>query len=193
MNYEKRAQRPRTRAEQLKAALTSPFASGDINIQLTSLFGDEPNSGGSYMRSLLHIDAKDLTFKEAADGSRTAELEMVAVAFGDNGQIVDQLSYPQTVHAANAADYQRMLEKGLVYILNFPLKKGGPYQMRVAVRDATSERTGAAMQFVEVPELTNNRLALSGIVLSSATEADKTSATEQDVRSGPAVRQLARG
>lgn len=185
--------RTRTRAEQLKAALTSPFASGDVNIQLTSLFGDEPNGGGSYLRSLLHIDAKDLTFTQATDGTRTAELEMVAVAFGDNGQIVNQLSYPQTVHATTDADYQRRLQDGLVYILNFPLKKGGPYQLRVAVRDATSERIGAAMQFLEAPDLTSNRLALSGIVLSSAAEVDKATAAEQDIRSGPAVRQLRPG
>jgi VWFA-related protein len=190
---EDKRRKPRTREEQLTAALISPFASGDVNVQLTSLFGDEPNGGGSYLRSLLHIDAKDLTFKEEAGGARTAQLETVAVAFGADGQIVDQFSYPQTVHAANAADYQRMLDDGLVYILNFPIKKGGPYQMRVAVRDAMSERTGSAMQFVEVPDLTKNRLALSGIVLSSADEADKTSAAEQDIRSGPAVRQLKQG
>ena len=188
-----RARAPRTREEQLKEALTSPFASGDINIQLTSLFRDEPRGGVGYLRSLLHIDAKDLKFTKATDGTMTAELEMMAVAFGDNGRVVDQLNYPQTVYAANATVYQRMLEQGLIYILDFPLKKGGPYQMRVAVRDATSERTGAAMQFVEAPNLASNRLALSGIVVSSATEATKGSAGEQDIRSGPAVRQLRQG
>jgi VWFA-related protein len=190
---EDRRGRPRTRAERLTAALTSPFASGDIRIQLTSLFGDEPDGGGSYLRSLLHIDAKDLTFREEPGGARTAELEMVAVAFGDNGQIVDQLSYPQTVRAMNATDYERMLKDGLVYILNFPLKKGGAYQMRVAVLDAASERNGTAMQFVEAPDLTKDRLALSGIVLSNAAEVDKASAAEQDIQSGPAVRRLRPG
>ena len=193
LSDEDRRSRPKTRGEQLTAALISPFAAGDINVQLTSLFGDEANGGGTYLRSLLHIDANDLTFKEDAGGTRTAELEMVAVAFGDNGQIVDQLSYPQTVRAAKADDHERMLRDGLVYILNFPLKRGGPYQMRVAVRDGTSERHGTAMQFVEAPDLTKNRLALSGIVLSSAAEADKTSAADQDVQSGPAVRRLRQG
>src|ERR1044072_6960576 len=107
VNYENREQRPRSREEQLKAALTSPFASGDIDVQLTSLFGDEPKGGSSYLRSLLHIDAKDLQLTQAKDGSRAAELEMVAVAFGDNGQVVNQLSYPQTVQAANEADYKK--------------------------------------------------------------------------------------
>lgn len=193
VNYESRAQRPQTREEQLKAALTSPFASGDISIQLTSLFRDDPRGSVGYLRSLLHLDAKDLKFTEATDGTRTAEVEMVIVAFGDNGQVVDQLSYPQTVHAANATAYQKLLDQGIVYILDFPLKRGGPYQMRAVVRDATSQRTGAAMQFVQAPDLATNRLALSGIVLSSAAEADKASVGEQDVRSGPAVRELRPG
>ena len=186
LNYENREQRPRTRNEQLKAALTSPFASGGINIQLTSLFGDEPRGGGSYLRSLLHVDAKDLEFTKAPDGRRTAELDMVAVAFGENGQIVNQFNDSQTVYATTDADYQRLLDNGLVYILNVPLKKGGPYQMRVAVRDATSKSIGSAMQYVEAPDLMNNRLALSGIVLSNASE-------QQDIQSGPAVRQLRQG
>jgi VWFA-related protein len=190
---EDRSVRPRTRAEQLTAALISPFASGDVDIQLTSLFGDEPNGGGSYLRSLLHINATDLAFKEEPGGVRTAELEMVAVAFGDSGQVVDQLSYPQTVRAASDAEYQRMLKDGLVYILNFPIKKGGPYQMRVVVRDVSSERNGTAMQFIEVPDLTKNRLALSGIILSNAVEAEKASSAEQDIQSGPAVRRLRQG
>lgn len=186
-------ERPRTRAERLTAALTSPFASGDIDIQLTSLFGDEPNGGGTYLRSLLHIDAKDLRFKEEPNGARTAELEMVAVAFGDNGQVVEQLSYPQTVRAMSATDYERMLNEGLVYILNFPLKRAGAYQLRVAVIDAASELTGTARQFVEAPDLKTDRLALSGIVLSSAAEVEKASASEQDIQSGPAVRRLRQG
>ena len=193
INDEARAKAPRTREEQLRLALTSPFASGDLSVQLTSLFRDEPRGGVGYLRSLVHIDAKDLKFTKATDGTMTAELEMVAVAFGDNGRVVDQLNFPQTVHAANSIVYQRMLDQGLIHILDFPLKKGGPYQMRVAVRDATSERTGAAMQFVEAPDLASNRLALSGIVLSSTMETDKASTAEQDIRSGPAVRQLRQG
>ncbi|MCA1605493.1 MAG: hypothetical protein LC775_08510, partial [Acidobacteria bacterium] len=188
---EDRRTRPRTRAEQLTAALISPFASGDVRVHLTSIFGDEPNSGSTYLRSLLHIDARDLTFKEEAGGVRTAELEMVAVAFGESGQVVDQFGYPQAVRATNDAEYQRMLQDGLVYILNFPIKKGGPYQMRVVVRDATSEKNGAAMQFIEAPDLSKNRLALSGIVLSGLA-ADKP-ADAPEPQSGPAVRRLRQG
>jgi hypothetical protein len=65
--------------------------------------------------------------------------------------------------------------------------------MRVVVRDAVSERNGTAMQFIEAPELAKNRLSVSGIVLSDATVAEKATAAEQDIQSGPAVRRLRQG
>ncbi|HUE82873.1 MAG TPA: VWA domain-containing protein [Pyrinomonadaceae bacterium] len=175
----------RTREEQMTAAIISPFARNEIGLRLTSLFGDEPG-GGTYMRSLLHIDASHLEFKKSPEGAHTAELEMLAVAFGDNGQVVDQFGYPQSVKVDSDADYQEVLKNGLIYVLNFPIKRGGPYQMRVAVRDGASERVGAAMQFVEAPDLSKNRLVLSGIVL-SAVEA------ETEPQAGPAVRRLRQG
>jgi VWFA-related protein len=199
---EERRRKPRTREEQLAAALVSPFASGDVRLRLTSLFGTEPESGATYLRSLLHIDARDLLFKDAAGGGRVADVEMIAVAFGNNGQAVDQLSYPQTVRVNSDEEYQRLLQSGLVYVLNFPMKQAGAYQMRVAVRDSASERTGAAMQFVEVPDLDKKHLALSGIVLSGLNPASpgniaapsKSGAeTAADVQTGAAVRRLRQG
>lgn len=187
---EDRSASRRERQEKLSAALTSPFASAEVRLQLTSLVGDEPNGGGAYVRSLLHVDASDLTFKEEANGARLAELEMVAVAFGDQGRVVDQLSYPQTVRAANEAEHQQVLRNGLVYILNFPIKQGGPYQMRIAVRDALSERIGAAMQFVEVPDLSKNQLSISSILAGGVTE-NESAAIESE--SGPALRRFRQG
>ena len=39
---------------------------------------------------------------------------------------------------------------GIFYFLTVPIKKPGVYQLRVAVRDESSERVGSASQFVEV-------------------------------------------
>ena len=182
------------REEQLTKALVSPFASGDVSVRLTSLFGTDPANGAPYIRSLLHVDANDLSFKQGSDGARATELEVVVVSFGADGQVVNQESYPQTVSARDEQEYQRLLQNGLVYILNFPIKKAGAYQMRVAVRDSSSERTGAAMQFVEAPDLGKNRLALSGVVLSGVEQAAAGAATTTtDLRSGPAVRRLHQG
>jgi VWFA-related protein len=182
--------KPRTRDAQIAEALVSPFASGDVGVRLTSLFGVE-QGGGPYLRSLLHVDARDISFRESGGGKRQAELDMVAVAFGADGRAVEQFSFPQTVAADSEEAYQRLLAHGLSYILNMPLKRGGPYQVRVAVRDAGSEKVGAAAQYVEAPDVDKKRLALSGIVLSGLPAGQ--GAAEDDPRLGPAVRRLPRG
>lgn len=188
--------RPQTRDEQFVAALLSPFASGDIGLKLTTLFGDEPN-GATYVRSLLHVDARNISFKQNADGSRVTPLEIVAVAIGDNGQVIDQLNFPQTVTVANEEAYQRLLSDGLSYLLNFPFKKPGAYQLRVAVRDGSSERLGGARQYVEVPDLSKNRLALSGIIVSgigvTPPSAGGRDSDDLNSQSGPVRRQLRQG
>jgi VWFA-related protein len=187
---EEQRARPRTRDEQLSAALLSPFSSGEVGVNLTSLFSTDPKSGAPYIRSLVHVDARDLSFKEAG-GARAADLDVVVVAFGADGRVVDQASYPQEARAADEQEYQKLLQNGLTYVLDFPVKGAGAYQMRVAVRDSSSERVGAAAQYVEVPDLGKRRLVLSGVVVSGADPAG--GAAAPDSQSGPALRRLSRG
>jgi hypothetical protein len=61
--------------------------------------------------------------------------------------------------------YDEALKKGMVYGIHIPVKKPGPYVVRAAVRDAATEGSGSADQYVEVPDVESGRLALSGIVL----------------------------
>ena len=65
--------------------------------------------------------------------------------------------------------------------------------MRVAVRDTSSERLGAAMQYVEVPDLTKNRLTLSGVVVSGIEANKPTGSSDSNPQSGPALRLLRQG
>jgi VWFA-related protein len=184
--------KPPTREQQLAAAILSPFSSGEVRVRLTSLFGTEPGGGTPYIRSLLYVDAHDLSFKEEGGGSRATALDVVVVAFGEDGRPVDQASYPQQVRTADEQEYQRLLQNGLTYVLDLPVKKVGAYQMRVAVRDSSSERVGAAAQFVEVPDLGRQRLTLSGIVISGIDTASGAAAVP-DPQASPALRRLRQG
>src|SRR5258706_14248368 len=86
----RRAPGQRTVAQQLLGALTSPFGSTGVHLQLTSLFGND-SKAGSIMRSMLHIDARDLTFTTEANGMHKCLFDVLAMTFGDNGVPVDQL------------------------------------------------------------------------------------------------------
>ena len=58
-----------------------------------------------------------------------------------------------------------MQEAGLLYNLVVPAKKPGAYQLRIAVRDTASERTGSASQYVEVPDVKKGQLVSSDLHL----------------------------
>ena len=78
------------------AAVTSPFAGGEIRMRLSSFFGRSADLG-PVVQSVMHVDARDLAFTEAPDGIRLAQLEVMAMTFGDNGQVADQHSRRYTV------------------------------------------------------------------------------------------------
>lgn len=154
-----------TPQRQILKALTSPFASGDISLRLTPLFGSNARTG-PFVRSLVHISAKDLTFEDKPSGSREAVINIAAYTFGDNGIVVDSVG---EIHTLTLTDelYRKALNGGLVYSLSVPIKNGGAYQLRVAVQDGKSNKVGTASQFINIPDIKKDRLALSGIALSS--------------------------
>jgi hypothetical protein len=168
---------PVTPRQQIFAALTSPLRSGDIDLRLTSLFADDVQTG-SFMRSFLYVNGRDLKFNEDTDGWQTATFDIVAMIFGDNGTTVDEVSRTETIKA-RADTLREIREKGFVSTLTFPIRKPGGYQMRVVMRDSSTSRIGSASQYIEVPDLKRQRLALSGILLQRFQTDQKASAQKQ--------------
>jgi VWFA-related protein len=174
-----------TRIGQLVGALASPFASGDVPLRLTSLFGGD-RAGGAVVTSLMHIDMSGVKFTDEADGRHKAVIDLIALTFGEQGNVVGEINRTETVRV-RAEAYDIVRRDGLVYQMQVPVKKPGAYQLRVAVRDAATERLGSASQFIEVQDLKKDRLALSGIVLQSSdtTAASFAPANAEDARKEP--------
>jgi VWFA-related protein len=153
--------------QQLQQALVSPFGVTGIDLRMNAVFGEDPKIG-PFVHSLLHINAKDLNFSDDKDGEKKAKIEILAMAFGDNGQVVDQLvkGYDLTLSGER---YKELLKEGFIYEFTLPVKKAGAYQYRVAVRDAIGGSVGSASQFIQVPDLKKKGLTLSGIVIQQMT------------------------
>jgi VWFA-related protein len=185
--------KPQTRTGQLMAALVSPFGAAGVNLRLTSFFIDTPGNGGTSVRSMLLIDPRTLTFERQPDGQQQTKLDIVAVTFGEDGRVIDQLNRIETIRVP-ADSLERFKREGMVYDLNVPVKKPGAYQLRIAVRDTATERTGSASQYVEVPDLRKKRLTLSGLVVASpAPQAQVLPAGLSDQQTDPATRRFRRG
>ncbi|HEY0545826.1 MAG TPA: VWA domain-containing protein [Pyrinomonadaceae bacterium] len=198
---------PKSRVVQLSRAIVAPFNSGDVDVRLTSLFANNAKSG-SFLRSLLHVDSNKLTFAEEADGWRKLVFDIMAVTFGENGTIVDEVSRTETVRV-RGEQYRLIMQNGFDYRLIVPVRKAGAYQLRAALRDTASQRIGSASQFIEVPNINKNRLTLSGLVVNgfdpdklknnaptldaSLQNAAVTAKPILDPQAGPGVRRLRRG
>jgi len=159
--------RPMTVRETATRTLLSPFGAQDIEVDLTSFFTHD-KIAGSIVRSFVYIDAKDLIFQKIDDRHR-AIIELHGVAFGDNGTVVAQIGRGATMNLIDR-DYEHAMRNGLALRFDIPVRRPGAYQVRIATLDKTSSKVGTAGRFVEVPDLTKKKLAVSGIVLGTAAE-----------------------
>jgi hypothetical protein len=116
------------------------------------------------VHSFLHVKASDLTFTTEPDGTHKTSFDIVAISFGDNGRVVEQLGYTKYLTVKDK-EFLSFLANGFVYNIRLPIKKAGGYQLRTAIRDRASSRIGSASQFVEVPDIKKDRLMMSGILM----------------------------
>jgi hypothetical protein len=187
---------PMTTNGQLSKALISPFGANEITVRLTTVFTNFET--GSLLRSLLYINAQDLVFADEPDGGHVATFDLGIILFGDNGVVVDQQTREVKLRLSKET-YQGALQSGLVYTLDTPLKRSGAFQYRIALRDQSSARIGSAGQFIQVPNLANGHMTLSGLVLlkdlpATTAGADPSSQNAREaISAGPALRQFHQG
>ncbi|OLE52746.1 MAG: hypothetical protein AUG51_16325 [Acidobacteria bacterium 13_1_20CM_3_53_8] len=211
---------PHTRNEQLISALKSPFKATGVDLRMTSLFANDAQAG-SFMRSLLHIAAHDLTFTDDGEGWHKSTFDVLAITFGESGRVVDEMGLTHNIRVSDRT-YRRIMQQGFDYMITVPVKKPGAYQLRVSLRDTASERLGSVSEFIEVPDITKNRLMLSGIIMSGSeaasarpaaaatgaqsqvnenaqnpaqvlTQQSETEVRSADTQAGPVLRQLRQG
>ena len=156
---------PATPAQQLVRTAISPFAATDIALRATTLPGYSPEQG-SFVRTLLHIDARALTFADS-EGKRTASADVLGMVFDQDGTEVAHLSTGFSV-ALTSEGAEDALRDGLAYTLRIPIRQPGGYQLRFAVRDRQSGALGTAGEFLEVADVARGAFSLSGIVLRNA-------------------------
>jgi VWFA-related protein len=155
-----------TREAEIVHALQSPFAAGAIHPRMTAVFSNAPQSG-SFINAWLYFNPNELKWSNEPDGNHKAVIDVAAAAFDENGLSLAPIDTTFTLKLTSQ-NYDEALKKGMVYGIRVPITRPGPYVLRAAVRDAATEGSGSADQYVEVPDVGSGRLAMSGIVLQEA-------------------------
>jgi VWFA-related protein len=167
----KPAAAPTTKREQLLAAIQSPLARRDIDMDAALLYKGKPDGGDIDVQVL--VDPRKLAFTQAGE-QRTANYDVSGFVFDQVGK--QRGGFDNTVNVTLTADeYNRALKAGLPYLGQVSLPPG-IYQVRIAVRDNTNEAIGTISRYLEVPDLAKGRLAVSSVLLGSVA-AGETKAT----------------
>lgn len=161
-----RAERETDAHGEISKALFSPFSAAGVRVGLTALF-TQPRPASPELSLLLHVDARDLSFTLGATGRHDAGFEVVARVAGERDEPA-QVATKEAVLRLEESSFAEAMRMGVTYRVSVPAQRAGLYEVRVAVRDTASGKLGSAREFVEVPELKNGRLALSGVLAYNA-------------------------
>jgi VWFA-related protein len=145
------------------AAISSPLVRRDIDLQLTPFYSDD-SKHEPVIATLLHIDASQLHFSQE-DGRYKSKLNLIGFVLDSSGKTVDGFSDELNINLL-PQHYEQSLKTGFL-ATRYLTVKPGVYQMRVLVRESETGKLGTANNYIEVPNLKSDRLALSSIFTSA--------------------------
>ncbi len=168
------AARPKyaTRQQQMMATVQSLFNKSDLLVRITALYRRGPK-GQTVVHNLLYVDPRSIVFQTDLYGRRYAALDVVILA---SGQTTDPLAAISRHIAIDAEDekLKQLLKEGLLFTLDVPVKQAGAYQVRACVLDSTSRAAGSAGQYIDIPDLKRQHLAVTTPLIDDMASAGET-------------------
>jgi VWFA-related protein len=150
------------RESEMKLALTSLAPQNGIPVRLSADFVSVDGAAPQVVVSS-HVDLRDVPFVTTGD-RHVATVDAAATVFDESGAVVGSLAPERAAMDLTDASYQQALSRGLDYQKAVALKPGR-YRVRIAVREDAGGKLGSASQWVQVPDLSDGKLALSGLFL----------------------------
>lgn len=147
---------------QLVAALGSLYPDRRLPVSL-SLGYLNTNEAGLVLKVSMQLDRQALDINPD-EKPQKVELDVIGAAVDDRGQFS---SFKQLLTVA--ADTSQETQRAVTWNQQLRLKPG-LYQVRVAVRERSSGRTGAAMQWIEIPDISSGGFGLSSLFLGERKE-----------------------
>lgn len=150
------------KVKQMVAGLASLFPIRDIPVEMAVDFVNTRN--GSFAVVNTHIDSSNLSFEQTGNRYRTS-VDLSGVIFDESGKPAASFGDKIALNLSRE-NFNQLVKNGFNYRRLEALKPGF-YQARIAVREERTSNMGSAASWVEIPELKDKKLTLSGILLSS--------------------------
>ena len=158
---------PTTTNVALNNALNASSARRELPVDAYPVFTNDAQAG-SVINASVQLANDRLKFAAASGGKTQAQVEVVCALLDDKGKGIYSNGRTLTLGGNDAWAANGAGEKSrgkLVTNFSIPVPAPGLYQVRTVARDANSGLVGSAFEWVEVPDLKTNRLALSGLLV----------------------------
>ncbi|MDT5122886.1 MAG: hypothetical protein QOC96_2368 [Acidobacteriota bacterium] len=163
-NSEKRPVSTKTPDDELRKTIKALYPTDALPTQLNLAYFDMPDKG-LVLAASMQIVTQFIGFEQAGD-KQTAAVDIVGVVLNDQGKpaasFKDHLNISANAPSSSASSHPNILYNYQAHLAP------GLYQVRVAARDSKSGRTGSAMQWIAIPDITSHRLSLSSLLLGEA-------------------------
>jgi VWFA-related protein len=159
---EERRVAPKTKEEEIAAAVRSPLSKRDIDVTATLGLRFAPAGRPADLGISLQIDPSKFEFKEEG-GKYSTSYDVVGFIYDEVGKL--RGGFSETVNASlTPEELRKARAAGLPYYAATQLPPGS-YQLRLAVREAATGHIGSLSRYVEVPNLSKGRFAMSSLFL----------------------------
>ena len=154
-------------AAQLRESIAAAYPTRDLPILLSADYYDLPNKGPT-ISTAIQMPGEFLVFYERPDGKIQAAVDLTGVYFDEKG--VSKASFMERiVTTAPSLEQAKTYRNDITFTYPAHLPPG-IYQVRVAARDDKSGKIGSAHAWVEIPDLSDKKLAMSSLLLGERTQ-----------------------
>lgn len=154
-----------TVSAKLREAIGAAYPERDLPILMSADYYDVAGRGAT-LSTAIQIPIEFLSFNEQPDGKNQAAVDVSGVYYNDKGE--PKASFIERIVATSLAPATSTADRDITF--TYPAKlEPGLYQVRVAVRDAKSGRTGSAHAWFDIPDLAKKKLTISSVLLGERT------------------------
>jgi VWFA-related protein len=155
-------------ATQLRESIAAAYPTRELPILLSADYYDLPNKGPT-ISTAIQMPGEFLGFAERPDGKIAATIDLSAAYFDEKG-VAKGSFMERIVTTAPSLEQAKSYRSDITYTYPAHLPPG-LYQVRVAARDDKSGKIGVAHAWVEIPDLSDKKLAMSSLLLGERTQA----------------------
>jgi hypothetical protein len=171
LTAETEAESVKTPQQRLIQAMKAPLPVTDLGVSARADFL-ETETDDKKVSLAVYFDGDRFQYREQ-DQRNAVELEIIYAIYDSSGKQVEGTS--AKVQGELSRDRLTQAKtRGYKFIRRLPLKPG-VYQVRIGVREEGTNRMGTATAWVDIPELAQNKLEMSSLILSNPLDIDAAS------------------